>query len=118
MSVPSVPETASPVRSVDAIGGIPCTPSGDSRYRALIEASHGVVWRAAPDLACLETWGWDIATGQTQAQSMGEGWLDVVHPEDRDRIVTVLDEARRAGQPYERDVPRAPSRRQLSLGTL
>jgi diguanylate cyclase (GGDEF)-like protein/PAS domain S-box-containing protein len=96
----SVPENASLVRSV-AIGGIPYAPSGDSRYRALIEASHGVVWRAAPDLACLETWGWDIATGQTQAQSMGEGWLDVVHPEDRQRMVAVLDKARRSGEPYE-----------------
>src|SRR6185312_4902266 len=97
----NVPDNATPLRLVDSIGGVSRAPGGDSRYRALIEASHGVVWRAAPDLSCLETWGWDIATGQTQAQSMGEGWLDVVHPEDRERMETVLDKARRSGQYYE-----------------
>ena len=89
--------------SLDTLSGIEgqTLPYGESRYRALIKASHGVVWRAAPDLSVLETWGWDVATGQTKTEYMGEGWLEVVHPEDHARVVGILDAARRAGQPYE-----------------
>ena len=59
------------------------------------------MWRAAPDLAVLETWGWDVATGQTKSEYVGEGWLEVVHPEDHARVISILDAARRTGQPYE-----------------
>jgi PAS domain S-box-containing protein len=97
----SVTGNASHPRSIDGSVESPWLPQGESRYRALIEASHGVVWRAAPDLAVLETWGWGTATGQTKKEYVGDGWLDVVHPEDRDRVVGILDAARRAGQPYE-----------------
>ncbi len=89
------------IGSADALGDAPCAIKQEDRYRALIEASQGVVWRAAADLACLETWGWDVATGQSQAESIGDGWLDAVHPEDREPIVSVLNEARREGQAYE-----------------
>jgi diguanylate cyclase (GGDEF)-like protein/PAS domain S-box-containing protein len=97
----NVPRAGGPARSVEALRRNACAVNREDRYRALIEASHGVVWRAAPDLACLETWGWDVATGQSQAQSMGEGWLEAVHPDDRERTVMVLAGARREGQAYE-----------------
>lgn len=80
------------------------TPVGkpdESRYRALIDASLGIVWRSAPDLSVLEAWGWDEATGQAKGEYTGQGWLDVVHPEDRDGVLVILENGRRRGEPFE-----------------
>jgi len=54
------------------------------RFRALVEGIPSLVWRASAE--GLWTWTspqWLAFTGQTLAQSLGLGWLDPIHPEDR-----------------------------------
>ncbi len=63
----------------------------ETRYRALVEATAMIVWRASPDGAILDGWGWDILTGQSAEEYRGNGWLDVIHPEDRDGVIALWE---------------------------
>ncbi|OUL19762.1 hypothetical protein BV378_31585 [Nostoc sp. RF31YmG] len=62
----------------------------EARYRSLAESSAAIIWTAAP-------WGnvveeiptWEVFTGQTPAQYKGWGWVDAIHPEDRQSIVAI-----------------------------
>lgn len=56
----------------------------EERYRGLTEAISSVVWAAAADGAVIDMQHWSQLTGQTRSQYQGFGWLDVIHPEDRD----------------------------------
>ena len=59
----------------------------EERFRTLISASADLIWTAGPDgglIPPLPTWR--AYTGQTEADYAGWGWLDAVHPEDRDRV--------------------------------
>jgi diguanylate cyclase (GGDEF)-like protein/PAS domain S-box-containing protein len=57
----------------------------ERRYKALVQASTSVVWRAAPDGAIIEAWGWNAFADQPQLAYLGNGWLEALHPDDRDR---------------------------------
>lgn len=55
--------------------------------RAVVEGMPQLVWRAIDGGRW--TWAspqWTHFTGQTEADSHGDGWLDPVHPEDRERV--------------------------------
>src|SRR5579862_6977949 len=57
------------------------------RYRALVEASAQIVWSTDVAGAVVEdSPSWRAFTGQTFEQRMGFGWLDALHPADRERI--------------------------------
>lgn len=56
----------------------------EKRYRGLTEAISSVVWTAAANGAIVEMQHWSELTGQTQNQYQGYGWLDVLHPDDRE----------------------------------
>ncbi|AMB43950.1 MULTISPECIES: GAF domain-containing protein [Methylobacteriaceae] len=61
--------------------------TSEARQRALVEGIPQLVWRAGDGGA----WSWASPqwfryTGQSEAESRGFGWLDAVHPEDRDRV--------------------------------
>jgi two-component system CheB/CheR fusion protein len=59
--------------------------ASEMRQRALIEGIPQLVWRSGDEGQW--TWAsrqWLTFTGQTQEESLGLGWLNAVHPEDRD----------------------------------
>src|SRR6202012_4324807 len=59
----------------------------EERYRSLVQGGAQMVWVADAAGGLIEDcpeWRW--VTGQTQEQYLGQGWLDAVHPEDRDRV--------------------------------
>ena len=57
----------------------------EERFRTLTEASAAIVWTADRDGAFTEPQAeWAQFTGQTAEGYRGAGWLDAVHPEDRD----------------------------------
>ncbi|KAB2346423.1 SpoIIE family protein phosphatase [Actinomadura rudentiformis] len=59
----------------------------EQRYRSLVEASSQVVWVAAPEGGVIDDAPeWRSITGQTPDDYARDGWLAVVHPEDRPRI--------------------------------
>jgi two-component system CheB/CheR fusion protein len=57
----------------------------ETQLRALIEVSAQIVWTTdAAGLVVADSLSWRAFTGQTYHEWMGRGWLDAVHPEDRD----------------------------------
>lgn len=57
----------------------------ESRYRSLALASASIVWISDEEGVFVgEGTSWIAFTGQTPAQYAGWGWLDAIHPEDRE----------------------------------
>ncbi len=56
------------------------------RFRSLVTATAQTVWVTRPDGTVVEdSLSWRTFTGQTYEEWKGHGWLDAVHPEDRER---------------------------------
>src|SRR5690242_1684377 len=74
----------------------------EERYRSLVQGAAQVVWVAAPDGSMTEDspeWRW--ITGQTEEQYAGFGWLNAVHPEDRERVERDWRECVRTGKIFD-----------------
>lgn len=56
----------------------------EERYRMLATAGSLIVWTTA-DGRYYYAPGWVELTGQTEEEAGGDGWLDVLHPDDRER---------------------------------
>jgi PAS domain S-box-containing protein len=70
----------------------------DSRYRTLLLASASVVWVASPAGELVERQpAWEAFTGQSWEEYRGSGWIQAVHPDDRDRVMRSWTEALQAG---------------------
>ncbi|HEU4726641.1 MAG TPA: ATP-binding protein [Kofleriaceae bacterium] len=72
----------------------------EERFRSLIDTSSALVWTATPDGRFeldLETWreftGVDLGPGEA-------GWLEAVHPDDRERVRQAWSEAVATAMPY------------------
>ncbi|MDZ8188102.1 MAG: PAS domain S-box protein [Nostoc sp. ChiSLP02] len=59
----------------------------EERFRCLVTTISQIFWVATPEGVGIpsEMLSWMAYTGQTQAEFEGPGWLDAIHPEDRDR---------------------------------
>jgi PAS domain S-box-containing protein len=59
----------------------------EDRYRTLIEVSPQAVWMASPagDITFTNQW-WTDLTGLSPDQSLGDGWLQAVVADHRDRV--------------------------------
>lgn len=55
------------------------------QFRTLVRAVATVVWTATPDGATRIGADWTLLTGQTADEMVGYGWLDAIHPDDRER---------------------------------
>jgi len=56
----------------------------NDRFRAAVNAIHGVLWTNTPDGRMLgEQAGWASLTGQSAEEYQGYGWSNAVHPDDR-----------------------------------
>jgi PAS domain S-box-containing protein len=74
----------------------------EERYRALVQGGAQVVWVASPDGEMLEDspeWRW--VTGQTEEEFLGNGWLNSIHPEDRERVERDWRESLRTGRIFD-----------------
>jgi PAS domain S-box-containing protein len=74
----------------------------EERYRSLVQGGAQVVWVAGPDGAMLEDsaeWRW--ITGQSAEDFIGYGWLDTLHPEDRERVERDWRECVRTGKVFD-----------------
>jgi PAS domain S-box-containing protein len=57
----------------------------EGRFRALVEGSAQAVWETdAQGMVVTDSPSWRAYTGQSVEEWMGEGWVNAVHPEDRD----------------------------------
>ena len=75
-----------------------------ARFEALVEAAAQVVWSASPSGMIVEdSPSWRAYTGQSQEEFLGAGWLDALHPEDRDRTRKAWRKAVEEQQTYQID---------------
>jgi PAS domain S-box-containing protein len=59
----------------------------EERYRSLVQAGAQVVWVTTPTGEIAEdSPEWRSITGQSLEEYLGNGWLDAVHSEDRERV--------------------------------
>lgn len=74
------------------------------RYRALIESSSQVVWiwknGVIDKTSPLSAW-WEETTGMPSDTIETFGWLEVVHPDDRERVKKIWDAAIEKRQDFE-----------------
>lgn len=66
----------------------------EARFRNMADTAPVMIWIADPDHQC--TWfnaGWLTFRGRTMEQDAGTGWLDGVHPEDREQCWKVFSES-------------------------
>jgi len=74
----------------------------EERYRSLVQAGAQVVWVTTPTGEIAEDspeWRW--ITGQSLEEYLGNGWLDGVHPEDRERVERDWTECVGAGKVFD-----------------
>jgi len=73
----------------------------EASLRMLTEAMPQLVWVAdVNDGNVFANRRWSEYTGQTEAQTRGQGWQAAFHPDDRDRVREVWQAAAQAGEPY------------------
>jgi PAS domain S-box-containing protein len=66
----------------------------EHRYRTLIEAMPQLVWTTLPDgTTDYASSQWEHYTGLPLENSLGFGWIESVHPEDRGRAVAAWNQA-------------------------
>jgi PAS domain S-box-containing protein len=74
----------------------------EERYRALVQGGAQVIWVASPDGEMLEDSAeWRSVTGQTEEEFLGSGWLNSIHPEDRERVERDWRESLRTGRIFD-----------------
>ena len=60
------------------------TRESEARHRLLVESWAQAVWETDADgLVVTDSPSWRACTGQTLEESLGYGWLDAIHPDDR-----------------------------------
>jgi len=92
----------------------------EARFRAMANAAPAMLWVTEPDASCsFISRGWSEYTGQPQTEALGFGWLERVHPGDRDRIRNVFLAANARQEPFALDhrVRRADGRYRWIIDT-
>ncbi|MCB9854480.1 MAG: PAS domain S-box protein [Phycisphaerales bacterium] len=66
----------------------------DRRTTAILEGLPQLIWTCTPEGSCdFVSKQWTAYTGIAAEHQLGAGWLEVVHPDDRDRVVTAWEKA-------------------------
>jgi diguanylate cyclase (GGDEF)-like protein/PAS domain S-box-containing protein len=66
----------------------------DERFRAMVDGAPIMIWVTdATGKSTMFNRMWTTTTGQKESDALGFGWLDVIHPEDRDRVVSNFEAA-------------------------
>ena len=65
----------------------------EERYRSLVVATSQIVWTTDAEGQVVDVPTWRAYTGQTEADVKGWGWLEAVHPQDREHTTKVWSEA-------------------------
>ena len=74
----------------------------EGRYRSLAIATAQIVWTTNANGKVVEDMPmWRALTGKSEEELRGWGWVDSLHPEDRERTRAVWSEAVRARSVYE-----------------
>ncbi|HEY9233862.1 MAG TPA: PAS domain-containing protein, partial [Phenylobacterium sp.] len=78
--------------------------AGEAQIRALVDSLPQLIWSCRSDGHCdYLSPQWLAFTGLPAEQHYGDGWLDAVHPEDRDAAAEAWSQAVAGGLPYNID---------------
>jgi PAS domain S-box-containing protein len=74
----------------------------EAKFRAICDAIPQMVWSAGPD-GQVDYYNrqWALRTGLSEQASIGDGWAQVVHPDDRERAGQAWASSVAGGEPYE-----------------
>ena len=79
----------------------------DARFRHLADIAPAMFWVTEPDGSCsFLSHGWYEFTGQTEQEGLGQsgfGWLNAVHPDDREQAGRIFLAANKARRPFSLD---------------
>lgn len=73
----------------------------EQRYRALVRATSSLVWTTSAGGQIVDMPEWRTYTGLSIEQVKGWGWLDSLHPDDRERTAAAWQHAVRTRSVYE-----------------
>lgn len=73
----------------------------EERYRSLVVATSQIVWTTNAEGQVIDIPLWRAYTGQSESEVRGWGWLDALHPQDRDRTAQLWSNAVRTKSLYE-----------------
>jgi PAS domain S-box-containing protein len=74
----------------------------DDRFRELVDQAPFMLWSSGRDGLCtFFNRPWLEFRGRTMAQETGKGWLEGVHPDDRQRCLDTYLQAFDAHRPFE-----------------
>jgi PAS domain S-box-containing protein len=74
----------------------------EQRWRSLTEALPQLVWSATPDGACdYFSTQWTDYTGVAESELLGWRWMDVLHPDDREKTRQFWMESVAGRRPYD-----------------
>ncbi|WP_223291805.1 PAS domain S-box protein [Defluviicoccus vanus] len=75
---------------------------GEERLRRLVEALPQLVWICDAEGVCTDSSPqWAVYTGRTEASQTGDGWIEAIHPDDRQRLLTVWQHSIDTQEPYD-----------------
>lgn len=76
--------------------------ASEHRFRAFADTAPAMLWVTEADGTCTYlSRGWYAYTGQSEAEGLGYGWLDAVHPADRERARHAFVAANAKREPFE-----------------
>jgi len=84
-------------------------PAGKRRnpelsFESMADAAPAILWVTEPEGACtFLSRGWYEFTGQSEAEALGFGWLEAVHPDDRESSGQIFREANACGESFSLD---------------
>jgi PAS domain-containing protein len=70
------------------------------RYRALVNSLATMEWRATTDGLPIYSQGWAALTGRLEIHVANGSWMDVIHPEDRQRVAAGWGQSVRTLSPF------------------
>lgn len=70
--------------------------ASEAHFRNMADNAPAMLWVTDPDGVCIFlSQGWYDFTGQTEEEGMGYGWLEAVHPDDRESSGEIFLDANR-----------------------
>jgi PAS domain S-box-containing protein len=74
----------------------------EDHYRHAVELNPQVPWTSEPNGMILDvSHRWEKLTGLTKQESLGEGWLKVLHPDDVELTIAAWHQSLRTGYPVD-----------------
>ncbi|RIH87845.1 Phytochrome-like protein cph1 [Calidithermus terrae] len=73
----------------------------EARFRTMADSAPVMIWVTEPDGSCsFLNQPWYDFTGQSPENGLGYGWLEAVHPDDRERSAQAFLEANARHEPF------------------